>query len=286
MGCGSSKENPRKSHQTKDVHRPVKPFPRGEGYADAKFKLPSPVFEYFKALFLRNAAPPKVAKPTHRFHEGASAGKLPILPLQKSVVHQSKAMNLGSETETAGPPTALATGVRSNVEAIENRTQPYSDLKPISEENAVGSSISAGHAASAGQPQALDGKVIVKDTDLEEAKQPIIAFGESSQDTGYQMKDEIRGYADPNAVQESEMSDARYSPEPPKVEDYADEDDEPTFADVKLREARLAKEREAQIEAARRAEALRIAEEAALAERQGKLSGMSEAAQNILSKYS
>jgi hypothetical protein len=97
--------------------------------------------------------------------------------------------------------------------------------------------------------------------DIEEVKEPTLAF-------------------------ESEMSEARYSPEPPKAEDYMDDEDEDLYDHTKLREARMAKDREAQEEAAKRAEEMRMTENAALAERQGKLAGMSAAAQDILSKYS
>mmetsp|Transcript_6338 Transcript_6338/g.11016 ORF Transcript_6338/g.11016 Transcript_6338/m.11016 type:complete len:207 (-) Transcript_6338:22-642(-) len=204
----------------------------------------------------KHAEPPKVAKPVRKKNESTSNGRLTVLPIKETAGHDLETAKAGKDTgATAGAPTAMVTGTRERPEIADN-DQPQEVLVPV-----VGEAPGLREDDEARVETPFRGGAHHGE---EEVKEPVVAFESHHTD----------------------MSDARYSPEPPKVEDYADEEDGPTFDDMKIREARMAKEREAQEEAARKAEALRKAKEADLAAQKGKVAEMSEEAQNILSKYS
>lgn len=202
---------------------------------------------------LRHSAPPKIPRSVAtKKKDSITSSRLTVIPFKKTAGSDAEKPN--PLVDTSLPSTAMVTGIRDRPESNE---QEPSVVKPVPE---VDAGVREDSEAREEPPQ--------RDTSMkpviEEVKEPTIAF----------------------EVNHTDLSDARYSPEPPKVEDYADEEDGPTFDDVLMRESRKNKERQAQAEAAAKAELLRKEEEAALAERQGKLAGMSDAAQNILSKYS
>jgi hypothetical protein len=291
--------------------------------------LPSPVFEYFKALMLRHAAPPKASVIAHNKQQAKSTGIVNVPGkqgpdgvgsrkegLEASTVRRdgtsgtvtgapvTGARELGESKGAQGHPDVLE--ARRHAEALEAQGHPDA-VKARRHAEALEAQIHADALEAQGHPDAAEarsradalesqlragteGKALSGSTmppkgadagtmeatatnahgagdlrqDLEEVKEPALVFVRSDTD----------------------MSDARYSPEPPKAEDYMDDEDEDLYDNTKLREARMAKDRAAQEEAAKKAEEMRKSENAALAERQGKLAGMSAAAQGILSKYS
>jgi hypothetical protein len=207
------------------------------------------VFEYFKALMLKNSAPPKVSKPPMQKQTGVDPKKkLTVPPTEQGTDNRDKKQT--GEIGTSGASTSHITGARDRAGA---------DAQQISKKPVVPSEDAKREDSEARDDLRITGAVGAP----EESKEPVMAF----------------------ESHHTEMSEARYSPEPPKAEDYMDDEEDFSYDQGKARETRLAKERAAQEEAERLAEANRKVEEAALAERQGKLAGMTEEAQSILSKY-